>query len=217
VHLIDVSWTALTLSTRTLSLLEGVRVVAHETPYEIGLTELGDAPKAPGRTLVLFLGSNIGNFDRPGADEFLREIRTSLRPGDFFLVGTDLVKPEPVLQLAYDDPLGVTAAFNRNLLVQINRELGGNFDLDSFAHRALWRAEESRVEMHLVSLRRQIVRVEAAGLELTLGQDESIWTESSYKYEPATVALVVERAGFEPVSRWIDADDRFDLTLARAV
>src|SRR5713101_1094441 len=168
VHLIDVSPTALTLSTRTLSGLEGIRVVAHEAPYEVGLTELRDAPQTQGRTLVLFLGSNIGNFDPPGADDFL-------------LLGTDLVKPERVLQLAYDDPLGVTAAFNRNLLVQINRELGGDFDLESFAHRALWKATESRVEMHLVCLRRQVVRVEAAELELTLEADESIWTESSYK------------------------------------
>jgi L-histidine N-alpha-methyltransferase len=217
VHLIDVSPTALMLSTRTLSGLEGIRVVAHEAPYEVGLTELRDAPPALGRTLVLFLGSNIGNFDPPGADEFLREIRAAVRPGDFLLLGTDLVKPEPVLQLAYDDPLGVTAAFNRNLLVQINRELGGNFDLESFVHRALWKAEESRIEMHLVSLRRQVVRVEAAGLELTLGKGESIWTESSYKYQTATLAHIVERAGFEPVLRWIDAGDCFDLTLARAV
>ena len=217
VDLIDVSPTALTLSTRTLSGLEGIQVVAHEASYEVGLTEIRDARPAQGRTLVLFLGSNIGNFDPPGADEFLREIRAAVRPGDFLLLGTDLVKPEPVLQLAYDDPLGVTAAFNRNLLVQINRELGGNFDLESFAHRALWRAAESRIEMHLVSLRRQLVRVEAAGLEITLDEGESIWTESSYKYQDATVALIVERAGFEPVLRWIDPDDRFDLTLARAV
>jgi L-histidine N-alpha-methyltransferase len=217
VHLIDVSPTALTLSTRTLSGLEGVRVVTHEAPYEVGLTELRDAPETQGRTLVLFLGSNIGNFDPPGADEFLREIRAALGPGDFLLLGTDLVKPGRVLQLAYDDPLGVTAAFNRNLLVQINRDLGGNFDLESFAHRALWKAEESRVEMHLVSLRRQVVRVEAAALEITLDENESIWTESSYKYQDATVALVLERAGFEPVLRWIDPDNRFDLTLARAV
>src|SRR5579862_8483446 len=217
VHLIDVSPTALALSTRTLSLLEGVRVVTHEAPYEVGLTELGGARRTPGRILVLFLGSNIGNFDRPGADEFLREIRTALRPGDFLLLGADLVKPERVLQLAYDDPLGVTAAFNRNLLVQINRELGGDFDLESFVHRALWNAAESRVEMHLVSLRRQVVRVAAAELELTLDEGESIWTESSYKYEPSTVALAIERAGFEPVSQWIDAHDRFALTLAKAV
>ena len=91
----------------------------------------GDA--TAGRTLVLFLGSNIGNFDPPGADAFLRGIRAALRPGDALLIGADLVKPERELLLAYDDPLGVTAAFNRNLLVRINRELGGNFDLDAFA------------------------------------------------------------------------------------
>src|SRR5216684_4835043 len=220
VHLVDVSSSALETAAFTLENRRPAReltVVAHQATYEAGLSEIGPDGQAAGRTLVLFLGSNIGNFDPPGADEFLREIRAALSPGDFLLLGTDLVKPERVLQLAYDDPLGVTAAFNRNLLVQINRELGGDFDLESFAHRALWKATESRVEMHLVSLRRQVVRVKAAGLELTLEADESIWTESSYKYHEATVALVVERAGFEPVLRWIDAEDRFDLTLARAV
>ena len=207
VALIDVSPTALTLSTRTLSGLEGIRVVAHEASYEVGLTEIRGARPAQGRTLVLFLGSNIGNFDPPGADEFLREIRAAVHPGDFLLLGTDLVKPDRVLQLAYDDPLGVTAAFNRNLLVQINRELGGNFDLGSFVHRALWRAAESRIEMHLVSLRRQAVRVEAAGLELTLDEGESIWTESSYKYQPQHVVGALERAGFRFADQWIDDSD----------
>ena len=104
-----------------------------------------------GRALTLFLGSNIGNFDRPGADAFLREIRASLMRGDMLLVGADLVKPERDLLLAYDDPLGVTAAFNRNLLVRINRELGGRLRRRRFAHRAVWSPAHSRVEMHLVS------------------------------------------------------------------
>ena len=105
----------------------------HETTYESGLSEVAGKPHAGGRTLVLFLGSNIGNFDRPGAEEFLRTIRAALQPGDNLLLGADLVKPEADLLLAYDDPLGVTAAFNRNLLVRINRELGGDFDLEAFA------------------------------------------------------------------------------------
>jgi L-histidine N-alpha-methyltransferase len=123
------------------------------------------------------------------------------------------VKPEQALQLAYDDPLGVTAAFNRNLLVRINRELGGNFDLAAFAHRAVWNADASRIEMHLVSLRRQVVRVETADIEFTLKRGETIWTESSYKYEPAAVAALLERAGFTAVTQWIDTEDRFALTL----
>src|SRR4029079_11989578 len=121
---------------------------------------LGRAYGSPGRTLVLFLGSNIGNFDPPGADAFLRTIRAALHSVDFFLLGADLVKPSAQLERAYDDPLGVTAAFNRNLLVRINRELGGNFDLDAFAHRATWNSEASRIEMHLVSLKQQTVHIE---------------------------------------------------------
>ena len=127
------------------------------------------------------------------------------------------MKPADVLQLAYDDPLGVTASFNRNLLVRINRELGGNFDLAAFAHQARWNAEESRVEMHLVSLERQSVTVERAALELVFEAGESIWTESSYKYDPDALVPFVERAGFAGTSQWIDHDDRFALTLFEAV
>ena len=193
---------------RALSaLLDDVRIVTHEATYEVGLAETPLATR-PGRTLALFLGSNIGNFDPPGADAFLREIRATLRPATVLLIGADLVKPERRLLLAYDDPLGVTAAFNRNLLVRINRELGADFDLDAFAHRAVWNAAESRVEMHLVSLRRQAVRVPAAELEFTFDEGESIWTESSYKYQPAVIADLVERTGFATLAQWIDADDR---------
>jgi L-histidine Nalpha-methyltransferase len=216
-HLIDLSPTALAVSRRALSSLDGMRVVTHEATYEAGLIRIRNAARTDGRTLVLFLGSNIGNFDPPGAEAFLREIRAALSPGDLFLLGADLVKPEPVLRLAYDDPLGVTAAFNLNLLVRINRELGGRFDLGSFAHSARWNARESRVEMHLVSLRRQAVRVEAAGLEFVLDEGESIWTESSYKYEPIELTRLVERPGFASVAQWIDDRDRFALTLVSAV
>jgi L-histidine N-alpha-methyltransferase len=216
-HLIDVSAAALAGSMRALSGLENIRVVAHEAPYEVGLAETRNASGAHGRTLVLFLGSNIGNFDPPGAHEFLREIRATLHRGDSLLLGADLVKPEQVLQRAYDDPLGVTAAFNRNLLVRINRELGGDFNLQSFAHRATWNSAASRVEMHLVSLKRQVVRVPAAELEITLDRGESIWTESSYKYEPPVVADLTERAGFAHLAQWIDTDDRFELAFVEAI
>ena len=116
--------------------------------------------------LVLLLGSNIGNFDMPAAHEFLRAIRGALAPGDALLLGADLVKPERDLQLAYDDPLGVTAAFNRNLLVRINRELGGDFDLDAFAHVAVWNHAHHRVEMHLESRADQRVTIARAGLSV---------------------------------------------------
>jgi dimethylhistidine N-methyltransferase len=215
-HLVDVSPTALAVSARALSALDTVRIITHEEPYEAGLAEIRDRGPADGRTLVLLLGSNIGNFDPPGADEFLRLIRAALSPGDLLLLGADLVKPEAVLRLAYDDPLGVTAAFNRNLLVRINRELGGTFNLDRFAHRARWNAAASRVEMHLVSLRRQTVRVDAAGVEITLERGESIWTESSYKYRPEEISDVARRARFAPRAQWIDAADPFALTLVEA-
>jgi uncharacterized SAM-dependent methyltransferase len=167
--------------------------------------------------LTLFLGSNIGNFDPPGADEFLLGVRASLASGDSLLLGTDLVKPERELLLAYDDPLGVTAAFNRNLLVRINRELGADFDVDAFRHRALWNAAESRVEMHLVAERAQQVRIPGASLEVAFEAGETIWTESSYKYRPDDVQKILERAGFSRVAQWIDEAAGFALTLVTAL
>ena len=135
---------------------------------------------------------------------------------DALLIGTDLVKPEAALLLAYDDPLGVTAAFNRNLLVRINRELGADFDVSRFTHRALWNAAESRVEMHLVAASRQHVRIPGASLEVTFAEGETIWTESSYKYRPDTVVQMLDRAGFRRVAQWIDEADGFALTLVSA-
>jgi L-histidine N-alpha-methyltransferase len=132
-------------------------------------------------------------------------------------MGADLVKPERELLLAYDDPLGVTSAFNRNLLVRINRELGGDFDVHGFRHLAVWNAGQSRIEMHLVSRRRQRVRVRAASLEFEIAEGESIWTESSYKYQPDAVVRMLERAGFRLTEQWIDHDDGFALTLVEAV
>jgi len=167
--------------------------------------------------LALFLGSNIGNFDPPGADEFLRTIRRALEPGDALLIGADLVKPERDLLLAYDDPLGVTAAFNRNLLVRVNRELDADFDLDAFEHRAIWNAGESRVEMHLVSRRSQHVRIQASGLDLLLQAGETIWTESSYKYRAPEIVEMLRGAGFREIDQWVDAPDAFALTLVAAV
>jgi uncharacterized SAM-dependent methyltransferase len=161
---------------------------------------------------VLFLGSNIGNFTPPVARGLLAHIRQLLRPGDALLLGADLVKPERELLLAYDDPLKITAAFNRNLLRRINDELGGNFDLEGFAHRATWNAAEGRVEVHLVSTRRQRVAIAGAELELDLAHGEEIWTESSYKYEPGQVLDEGIAAGFSGGEQWIDRDAKFALT-----
>lgn len=217
VDIVDVSAAALGQTRGALGEFPGVRVTTREATYEAGLDRLRASPPARGRRLMLFLGSNIGNFDPEGRDRFLEGLRAALRPGDRLLLGVDLVKPVSDLRLAYDDPLGVTAAFNRNLLSRIDRELGGDFDLDRFAHHVVWNAQDSRIEMHLRSTTAQEVRIARAGLHLELAEGETIWTESSYKYEAAGVIEVLQRAGFGVVEQWVDPRDRFALTLAGAV
>ncbi|HEX9427859.1 MAG TPA: L-histidine N(alpha)-methyltransferase [Candidatus Polarisedimenticolia bacterium] len=216
-HLVDVSRSALAEASRALEAFEDVRVVPHETTYEQGLGRFALAKPVAGRRLALFLGSNIGNFDPPGRDAFLGRVRAALAPGDGLLLGADLVRTERELLLAYDDPLGVTAAFNLNLLSRINRELRGDFDLDGFAHRALWNEERSRIEMHLRSRRTQRINIGAAELEFVMTEGEMIWTESSYKYDEPQIVAMLERSGFGVRAQWIDAADRFALTLAEAV
>jgi dimethylhistidine N-methyltransferase len=216
VHLVDTSPAALAVSSRALGAVGDVRVVRHESSYEAGLIEAMRHADGATRTLVLFLGSNIGNLDRPASEAFLRNVRRALATGDDLLLGADLVKPKRELLLAYDDPLGVTAAFNRNLLCRVNGELRADFDLSRFAHRAMWNEAESRIEMHLVSLERQHVRIPAAGLEFTIEAGDLIWTESSYKFEAADLIDRIERAGFSLVRQWIDQQDLVALTLARA-
>ncbi len=214
IELIDVSPSALRDAARRVSEERNVTVVTHQARYEDGLATAARAPLAGERTLVLFLGSNIGNFDRPRAAAFLETIHQSTAPGDALLLGVDLVKSERELLLAYDDPLGVTAAFNKNLLVHINRELGGSFELDAFDHRALWNADEGRVEMHLVSRRAQHVDVPKAGLAFDLLAGETIWTESSYKYRVADIKQMLATAGFDTRAHWIDPEGQFLLALA---
>jgi uncharacterized SAM-dependent methyltransferase len=215
VQLVDVSAAALQQAAEHLDGRPIAAVLAHQQAYEEGLVSMA-ANRAPdGALAVLFLGSNLGNFDPPADLELLTRIRAALRPGDALILGTDLVKPEPDLVLAYDDPLQVTAAFNRNLLRRINEELGGTFDLEGFAHRAMWHAPASRMEMHLVSTRRQQVAIRAAGLELTFEPDEWIWTESSYKYQPEQVAALGVAAGFTRSAQWLDRDAGFALTRFR--
>jgi dimethylhistidine N-methyltransferase len=215
-HLVDVSPAALGLAGDLLSAFPGIRVFTHEHSYEAGLVEASRTQRGQGRTLVMFLGSNIGNFDRPAAEAFLRNVRAALAPGDAFLIGADLIKPERRLVLAYADPLGVTAAFNRNLLCRINRELGGNFDVRRFLHRAIWNRADARIEMDLVSLGQQRVHIQAAGIDTVLGNGERIWTESSYKFDPDDIVSRLEHAGFTLVRQWIDRADLFALTLATA-
>lgn len=216
IHLIDVSGAALDAAAARVAAGGDVVVMRCEGTYEEGLERLGGATGSAVRTLVLFLGSNIGNFDRAAAGRLLAGIRGALRGGDLLLLGADLVKPAGRLVLAYDDPLGVTAAFNKNLLLRINRELGGTFDLASFTHRAVWNAEARRVEMHLVSTRLQEVDIPGAGIRISFEAGESIWTESSYKYTGEEVVALAADAGFGSVRQWIDEESQFALTLLAA-
>jgi L-histidine Nalpha-methyltransferase len=212
VQLIDISASALLKARDRLAALQVDDLVTHQGTYEDGLVQIAASRRRDGALLVLFLGSNLGNFDPPAAHDMLSRIRTALRPGDALLLGTDLVKPEADLLLAYDDPLGVTAAFNRNILQRINDELGGTFTLDDFGHRAVWNAGWRRIEMHLVSRRRQSVHIAAAGLDLTFAPGDSIWTESSYKYEPGGVVDEGRAAGFGHAEQWVDETAGFALT-----
>ena len=213
VHLIDVSSRALDLAAATLARFADVRVSTHEATYEAGLRAI--RPPARGRQLVLFLGSNIGNFDPVDATALLQQIAAALRPGDLVLLGADLIKPERDLLLAYDDPIGVTAAFNKNVLARINTELGAEIDLASFVHEARWNAGASRVEMHLASTRRQVIEIPRARCRVAFERGESIWTESSYKFEPHGLVHMGSRAGLALDEQWVDGTAGFALTLFR--
>jgi L-histidine Nalpha-methyltransferase len=217
VHLIDISSQALEQTEQRLNRLRHVSVVGHWSTYEEGLRTAVAARRNDSTMLVLLLGSNIGNFDQPAAGQFLNRIRGTLAPGDLLLLGADLVKPERDLLLAYDDPLGVTAAFNKNLLVRMNRELGGEFDLTTFDHLAVWNDSERRIEMHLVSRIDQRVRISSGGPVIAFRCGERIWTESSYKYEPDGIVEMGAEAGFAARDQWIDEKAGFALTLLGAI
>lgn len=212
VHLVDISETALAQSVQALSRHRGVTLTTHRAAYEAGLEAALRRPGG-GRALVLFLGSNIGNLSSEEADRFLREIRGRCRPGDRLLLGADLVKPEAALVAAYDDPLGVTAAFNKNLLVRLNRELDADFDPGLFEHRVVWNADASRIEVHLESLADQLVCVRGAGCCVDVAEGERIWTESVYKYTPEDIVALGARAGFARRAQWIEPESRFALSL----
>jgi L-histidine N-alpha-methyltransferase len=203
---IEISSSALAACEKELGQIDLVSIVGYEQPYLEGLRAVAKRRDDREHLLVLFLGSTIGNFDRAAGEGFLREVCTILRTGDALLLGTDLEKSVAVQILAYDDPAGVTAAFNRNLLARIDRELGANFDLAYFEHEARWNSEERRIEMHLRSTREQRVSIPAAGLQVEFKEGETIWTESSHKYRPAEVVDMAERTGFRCVEQWIDEE-----------
>lgn len=169
----------------------------------------------PGRRVLLFIGSSIGNYEEPEAVELLALMRANLRPGDALLLSTDLTKPLEVLLPAYDDAAGVTAAFNLNVLHRMNRDLGADFDIGAFAHRARWNAPRSRIEMHLESLVPQDVRIGALGLEVHFDAQETLHTESSHKYDRARVEALLEQSGFRLESHVVDPRGWFAVNLAR--
>lgn len=169
-----------------------------------------------GRTLTVFLGSSIGNLGGAAATELLRELRRLMKPRDAALIGFDLVKDKATLEAAYDDSLGVTAAFNLNLLARINRELGGHFDLEQFAHKAHYNESERRIEMRLVSSRAQTVRIDSLGVTTSFAKGETIHTENSYKYDLEQVARLAAPAGLIVERHWTDARGWFADVLLRA-
>jgi dimethylhistidine N-methyltransferase len=201
---IEISPSALAACEKEMNQIDLVSVVGYEKTYLDGLRAVASRRNEEDRLLVLFLGSTIGNFDRGAGDVFLREVRETLRPGDALLLGTDLVKNIATQILAYDDPAGVTSAFNLNLLARINRELGGDFTLQNFRHEARWNAAERRIEMHLRSTCRQVAHIREANLHILLDAGETIWTESSHKYEACEVSGMARRAGFRCAEQWID-------------
>src|ERR1700681_1127465 len=163
---IEISPSALAACEKELGQIDLVSIVGYEQPYLEGLRAVAKGRDEDAHLLVLFLGSTIGNFDRAAGEEFLREVRGILQPGDALLLGTDLEKNVETQLRAYNDAAGVTAAFNLNLLARINRELGADFDLSHFRHEGRWNVEERRIEMHLRSAWKQCVTIPAANVRM---------------------------------------------------
>jgi L-histidine N-alpha-methyltransferase len=201
---IEISPSALAMCERELSDIDCISILGFEREYLDGLLEVA-AQRRPGQhLLVLFLGSTIGNFDRMAGVKFLNQVRRILQPGDSLLLGTDLEKSSAQLIAAYDDELGVTAAFNLNLLSRINHELDADFNLAHFEHVAKINRDERSVEMHLRSLCRQTVNIPAAGFAVEFREGETIWTESSHKYSPEEIFQMAHTTGFRCEVQWID-------------
>jgi L-histidine Nalpha-methyltransferase len=203
---VEISRSALDMCERELRDIDAISIVGFEREYLDGLSEVTAYRQENQRLLVLFLGSTIGNFDRPAGVKFLADVRRILDPGDFLLLGTDLEKPDEQLLRAYDDELGVTAAFNLNLLSRINRDLGANFDLNQFAHVAKINRKARSVEMHLESKRLQRVKVAASQVTIEFQEGETIWTESSHKYTAMEMFKTAREAGFRCEAQWIDTE-----------
>lgn len=211
---VDISAAALEASAHgLLGDYAALRVAAYAADYDSALPHVSAEREEGARALVLFLGSNVGNFARAEARDFLRRVRGVLRAGDRLLLGADLKKDAGVLEAAYDDALGVTAAFNLNVLARMNRELRADFDPRGFRHVALYDEAEGRVEMHLESTREQVVRVGALGLELKFSAGERVHTENSYKYSPEDLSELAAATGFELARTWLDPRGYFSSNL----
>jgi dimethylhistidine N-methyltransferase len=210
---VDISPEALAAAARSIAADYPRLTVA---PLAEDFTRALELPRAAaGRPVVgFFPGSTIGNFTPDEAQAFLLGARRLLGAGAAFIVGIDLVKDEATLVAAYDDALGVTAAFNKNLLARINRELGGDIDLDGFAHRAVWNAAESRIEMHLESTKAQTVHVAGRAFDFSAG--ETLHTENSYKFTVDGFARLAEAAGWRLEREWVNPAPAFAVVLLRA-
>ncbi len=212
---IDVSCAALDRCAKELGPLGTVFPL--EGNYTDGLREVVSKRDEGQSVLVLFLGSTIGNFEPDAAVEFLFAVRQCLAPGDRLLLGTDLVKPIAQLLLAYDDPTGVTAAFNLNLLGRINRELDADFDQRQFQHVARYIEEAQRIEMHLRSRTQQTVSIRGADFCVDFVANETICTEASHKFRPEQLPELARMAGFRLERQWIDCAWPFAENLLVAV
>ena len=213
---IDISESALHQCWRDLSQIDSVEIVPFAQSYLDGLQQAIRLRSKGAALLVLFLGSTLGNFDPAAAVEFLREVRRRLIPGDVFYLSTDLQKEIPRMIAAYDDPLGVTAAFNLNLLARINSELNGNFELSQFQHQARYNEREQRIEMHLLSLANQKVTI-GGDFTVQFRRGETIWTESSYKFRCEDIVELARQTGFECEQQWVDQEWPFVQSVLRAV
>jgi dimethylhistidine N-methyltransferase len=206
---IEISGSALAACERELSDVPGISILGIEREYIDGLREVARRREAGTHLLILFLGGTIGNFDSGADRRFLKRIRDTLSIGDSLLLGADLIKPLSRLLPAYDDPAGVTAAFNLNILARINRELDADFNLRDFEHEARFNEETSSIEMHLRSKKKQTVTIPRAELMARFSDGETIWTESSHKYSVRELSDLAESTGFQCKSQWIDREWQF--------
>lgn len=217
-HYLPVDISSASLKRSSLELLQiypRLSITAYGADYFTALHSLTSAASGE-RTIALFLGSNIGNFDPDGSRELLNEVRRVLKPGDALLVGADLKKAPEVLIPAYDDALGVTAAFNLNLLLRINRELDADFDVTKFRHRAVYSEQRGCMEIHLVSLGAQTVTSRGLDLQISFKDGETIHTENSYKFDIDQLAEMARATGFTLEKTWLDGARRFSFNLFAA-